>query len=190
VGFFSQRGAPRAGSAGRNDTFEAAISDAAQASAEIAQSANVISESIRFRLASQAASADGEPQPDGRVGELADALAETAAELQRRALSLSRALGEEALPQLELPVDQRPALRSFAPVPGAPPPSARGDDDAVSDGLRVIVTKMLSDGWSDQEAAYYLWSELGIRDSHAVVAQVVERASHLDSGLAPAEGGR
>jgi hypothetical protein len=188
VGFFSQRRAPRAGSGRRQDKFEAAISDAAQESVEIAQSANIVSESIRFRLASQAHSPDAASPADAMLGELADGLAETAAELHRRAIHLSRALGDGALPQLELPLDQRPAVRRFGPAPEASPPSP--PDDVVSDGLRVIVTKMLSDGWSEQEAAYYLWSELGIGDSHAVVAQVVERASDLHSGLARADAGR
>jgi hypothetical protein len=171
------------------DKLEAALDDAAQAAAEVAQSANLVSEGIRFRLSLRSAwEAGGDPKD--RIGELADALAEAAAELQLRAVSLSRALGDETLPPLELPTDQRPALRRLAPAPKAGPDPAELGVTAVSDGLRVIVTKMLSDGRSPAEAAYFLWSELGIRDAHAVVAQVADRASAVGDGRRPARAAR
>jgi hypothetical protein len=171
------------------DKLEAALDDVAQAAAEVAQSANHVSEGIRFRLPSRGDSEAGGEQRD-LVGELADALAETAAELHLRAVRLSRARRDEALPPLDLPAGQRPAVRRLPRVPEAGPAPAELGFTAVSDGLRVIVTKMLSDGWSHAEAAYYLWAGLGIRDSHAVVARVADRASALADGRRPVQAAR
>jgi hypothetical protein len=188
VGFFKRRGARATGSGEEANRVEAAILDAAHEAAEIAQSASVLAEGIRFHLDAGGARIEGEEAPDHPVRRLAYSLADAAAELHRGATRLSRALADEPLAPLDVRTGQAPALRRFSPPNTVQArrahPDSEGDD--VSDGLRVIVLKMLSDGWSRDEAAYYLWSELGIGNSRAVVATVVDDASTLsdEAGVA------
>jgi hypothetical protein len=172
----------RKGARGSAATFD----DAARAAAELGQEANLLSEQVRLRLRAGADHPDDNPHGSGdALDGLAAELSSTAARLREQAFQLSRALDASPLPavdpkQLTLGPETRPPMRRFTPEQRVEPGPARSSSDdqpEISEGLRVIVNKMLADGRTADQVADYLRDVLDVDDARAVIRTVFATAS-------------
>jgi hypothetical protein len=162
----------------------ARFDDAARAAAELGQEANLLSEQVRLRLRLRSGADDPHGSGDALDG-LAAELSSTAARLREQAFQLSRALDASPLPpldseQLTLGPGARSPMQRLAPEQRVEPGPARSSSDdqlEISEGLRVIVNKMLADGRTADQVADYLRDVLDVDDARAVIRTVFATAS-------------